>query len=914
MAQPIISIIGHSVVEDAGSIRYINFDITLSEPSVQTVQVSFRTIAGTALAGIDYAEDFGTITFAAGETSRTIQIRVWGDTADELDEHIALELYNPTGDAVFAGGVPTLRTTGIILDDDGTGSDRAVFVSDVRLVEGDAGTRQAVFEIRLSEPAATATSFTYSTVDGSALAGSDYTAKSGTVTFAVGQQSVFVSVDIRGDLGVEGSEQFSLAVAPVTPGIAATTGTAILLDDDSGTPVISVSGGSVVEDAASIRYINFDITLSEPSAQTVQVGFRTIAGTAQAGIDYAEDFGTVTFAAGQTSRTIQIRVWGDTVLEHNETLSLELYNPTAGARLAGGVVTLRAVGGIIEDDGNLPGTSGNDTLLGTPFADSLSGLAGNDVLEGNDGHDILSGGAGNDILRGGDGIDTLDGGDGSDQIDGGRAPDRIDGGAGTDVASYASSNAAVSVNLLTGRGSGGDAQGDVLAGIENLTGSSFADVLTGNAGANVLNGGAGADQMAGGAGNDTYVVDNAGDVVTEAGGGADTVQTSISWTLGANLESLTLIGAAAINGTGNTLANVITGNAAANVLSGGAGVDQLAGGAGNDTYVVGDAGDVATEAAGAGIDSVQAWVSWTLGANIETLTLLGGATSGTGNSLANVITGNALANTLNGGGGADQLAGGAGNDTYVVDNAGDVVTEAGGGADTVQASISWTLGANLENLALIGGGAINGTGNALANVITGNGAANVLRGGAGADVLNGGGGADTASYYDGAVGVVVDLAAGTGSGGDAQGDTLASIENVNGSQGNDTLIGNAGANVLNGWTGRDTLTGGAGADRFVLSSVTHSPAVPATRDTITDFGRIAGDRIDLSQIDANTTTAGGQAFVFIGSALYSAAGQLRFAQSGGQTIVAGDINGDRVSDFHIALNGTIALLSGDFVL
>uniref|UniRef100_UPI00313DC09B beta strand repeat-containing protein n=1 Tax=Inquilinus sp. OTU3971 TaxID=3043855 RepID=UPI00313DC09B len=627
--------------------------------------------------------------------------------------------------------------------------------------------------------------------------------------------------------------------------------------------------------------------------------------------------GTVTFAAGQTSRTIQIRVWGDTVLEHNETLSLELYNPTNGARLAGGVATLRAVGGIIEDDGNLPGTSGNDTILGTPFADSLSGLAGNDVLEGNDGHDTLSGGSGNDVLRGGDGIDTLDGGDGSDQIAGGRAPDRIDGGAGTDYASYASSSAGVSVNLLTGRGSSGDAQGDVLAGIENLLGSSFADVLTGNAGVNGLDGGAGADQMAGGAGNDTYVVDNAGDVVTEAAGaGADTVQASISWSIGTNLENLILIGAAALNGNGNSVANSLTGNAAANILNGGAGADQMAGGAGNDTYVVDNAGDVVTEAAGAGTDTVQASVSWTLGANLENLILTGAAAiNGTGNGLANSLSGNAAANILNGGAGADQMAGGAGNDTYVVDNAGDVATEAAGaGTDTAQAAITWSLGANLENLTLLGSGAINGTGNALANVITGNSGANVLRGGAGADVLNGGGGSDTASYYVATVGVVVDLAAGTGSGGDAQGDVLVSIENVNGSLANDTIIGNAGANVLNGWAGRDVLTGGGGADRFVLSSASYSPAATATRDIITDFTRAQGDRIDLSAIDANTAAAGDQAFVFIGSALYSAAGQLRFAQVGGQTVVAGDLNGDGASDFHIALNGTIALLAADFVL
>ncbi len=129
-----------------------------------------------------------------------------------------------------------------------------------------------------------------------------------------------------------------------------------------------------------------------------------------------------------------------------------------------------------------------------PFADSLSGLAGNDVLEGNDGHDILSGGAGNDILRGGDGIDTLDGGDGSDQIDGGRAPDpdrwrRRYGPRHLRLVQRRSLRS----DLLDRARRGGDAQGDVLAGIENLAGSSFADVLTGNAGANVLNGGAGAD-------------------------------------------------------------------------------------------------------------------------------------------------------------------------------------------------------------------------------------------------------------------------------------------------------------------------------------------------------------------------------------------------------------------------------------
>src|SRR5205085_2655038 len=268
----------------------------------------------------------------------------------------------------------------------------------------------------------------------------------------------------------------------------------------------------------------------------------------------------------------------------------------------------------------------------------------------------------------------------------------------------------------------------VLTGSANIngTGNASANSLTGNAGNNILDGGLGADAMAGGAGNDTFLVDNAGDTVSEnAGEGADTVQSSVSFTLGANIEGLTLTGTANLNATGNDIANALNGNAGNNVLNGGLGADVMTGGDGDDIYLVDNSGDKANEvSATGGNDLVQSSVSFALGANVERLTLTGtGNITAVGNALNNVLLGN------------------SGNDTYLVDDAGDVVTEASGaGTDTVQSAITYTLGANLEVLTLTGTANINGTGNALGNSLNGNAGANVLDGGGGADLMFGGNG------------------------------------------------------------------------------------------------------------------------------------------------------------------------------
>ncbi|MGL4960412.1 MAG: S8 family serine peptidase [Inquilinus sp.] len=279
------------------------------------------------------------------------------------------------------------------------------------------------------------------------------------------------------------------------------------------------------------------------------------------------------------------------------------------------------------------------------------------------------------------------------------------------------------------------------------------------------------------------------------------------------------------------------------------------------------------------------------------------------------IGADAARRTLADSNGVDTINGAALTGAAVIDLSGGTATIAG-------RAVAFAAGTVIEN-AISGDGSDQLTGGSGVNHLSSGRGNDVLRGGAGDDVLDGGLGVDLASYYGSWVKVVANLTTGTASGGDAQGDTLARIENLSGSQVGDALFGSAGANTLQGWWGddvlvgsggQDTLIGGVGADRFAYGSAWESP-VGAGSDRIADFSHAQGDRIDLAAFDANSGTAGNQAFVYIGAGLYSHhAGELRFAQSGGVTTIAGDINGDGVSDFHIRLTGTIALVVADFVL
>jgi serralysin len=446
------------------------------------------------------------------------------------------------------------------------------------------------------------------------------------------------------------------------------------------------------------------------------------------------------------------------------------------------------------------------TIFDNGGVDTLnySGFSANQVINLNaETFSSVGGYTGNVAIARGTVIENATGGSGNDTLIGNAANNVLNGGGGFDTVSYATATAGVTVSLSTTSAQNtGGAGVDTLIAIENLTGSAFADDLRGGALANTINGGAGNDRIVALGGND----------LLDGGAGADRI--------------------VALGGD--------------DTIDGGAGADFMRGGTGNDIYYVDNVNDKPIENAGEGVDTVMSSVTFALSLNIENLTLTGSAFRASGNNLSNHLVGTSGDNILNGGLNADVMTGGGGNDLYYVDNVSDTIVENnGGGRDRIYTSVSFTTGANVEDIFLRGASAINATGNALDNVLRGNSANNVLDGAAGADTYRGAGGADT----------------------------------------------------------------------FVFNDGDFAGLTPSTSDRIVDFSHAEGDRIDLTGVDANSTVFGDQSFLFIGSAdFHHIAGELRYQTINGNTYVYGDTNGDGAADFMIRLDGSHALVSGDFGL
>ncbi|MDQ0463476.1 Ca2+-binding RTX toxin-like protein [Caulobacter ginsengisoli] len=458
------------------------------------------------------------------------------------------------------------------------------------------------------------------------------------------------------------------------------------------------------------------------------------------------------------------------------------------------------------------GTIGIDAHDGGASADTLNGLAGDDTLNGLGGADHLNGADGADFLYGGTGVDTLDGGNNGDWLDGGT----------------------------------------------------------------------GADAMTGGAGDDSYIVDDFGDTTVEVGGeGSDVVYATVTWMLGSNIEKLILDGSGDIDGTGNSAANTIIGNSGVNTISGGDGDDLIKAGGGADT-VLGDlgndqllgqdgddrlsGGDGADRLDGGnGEDSLTGGIGNDVldgGAGIDSLNGGTGADQLNGGSENDTLIGDDGNDVLNGGLGADTMVGGLGDDSFYVDDAGDLIGEVvGQGTDTVRATATFTLAANVENLIQDGSGNIDATGNSLANALTGNGGANSLDGGAGDDVIKAGLGADT----------------------------------------------------LIGGTGNDILVGGGGLDTFVVTQASIRTSGAIEVDTVNDLIAGQGDRLDLSAIDADISTGGDDAFHLVGGFTHHA-GEMTLSFAAGVTTLQLDVNGDGRADYRMTIAGNVTGDSGGWLL
>jgi Ca2+-binding RTX toxin-like protein len=535
---------------------------------------------------------------------------------------------------------------------------------------------------------------------------------------------------------------------------------------------------------------------------------------------------------------------------------------------------------------------GNISGFGNGLANALVGNAGNNALSGGAGDDSLAGGAGSDVLRGGEGNDIYFLSDRSDLVE-----ER--GNHGRDVVacsfSYALTAHVENLTLLS------DA---AIAGI----GNELANVIRGNAGNNLLDGRAGADTLVGGLRNDTYRVDNGGDIVIERQAeGEDSVEASASFVLPDHVEILTLVGSASIAATGNAGDNRLLGNDGDNAINGRQGADVMRGGAGNDTYFVDNIGDLLIEAAIGGTDTVISELNHELASGLENLTLSGTAATGRGNGVDNIVVGNEGADLLaglggndrldggvdndtleggdgsdvlnggagndivSGGAGSDVLTGGAGDDSYLLTDRDDLVVERSNeGRDLVSSFFSYSLTAGVEDLTLLGSEALAATGNELANVIRGNSGDNVLDGGAGADTLVGGLRNDT-YRIDNSGDLVIERQAEGDDGVEASISFIlpdhveiltligsASIA-ATGNSGDNRLFGNNGDNAIDGGRGADVMRGGAGNDTYFVDNLGDLLIEASTGGTDTVISKVAFDLGDgLENLTLSGSAASGR--------------------------------------------------------
>ncbi|GCL44282.1 hypothetical protein NIES80_40090 [Dolichospermum planctonicum] len=798
-----------TILESDTNPQNVTYTVTLSTSSNQTITVNYATADGTATAGLDYISTNGTLTFAPGITTQTINIPILDDNLNEADEAFTLTLTSPNNvnlgtktsatttitdtltssvTTTLPAGVENLILTGTAAID-GTGNDGNNILtgnSADNTLTASAGNDtlnggDGVDTVDYSQLETSITLQAQGTVNKGALGTDTVQAEK----FIGNPDSVFDNVinagsnSINADLSTNSLTVFGLPAGDVTftvenfQDVTGSQGNDTIKGNNDTITGNNLNGSG--GDDTLIASAGNDTLTGGDGVDTVD--YRQLATSitlqAQGTVDKGT-FGTDTVEKaevfiGNSAFANVINAGSNSINADLSTNSLTVFGLPAGD------VTFT-----VENFQNVTGSQGNDTIKGNN--DTITG----NNLNGSGGDDTLIASVGNDTLTGGDGVDTVDYRQlatsitfqgqgtvnkddlGTDTVEAEVIIGNDDFTNAIDAASNTdnSINADLSANSLTVFGL---PAGDVTFTVVNfldVTGSQVNDIITGNDLDNTLNGGAGDDILIASQGNDALI----------GGDGVDIVD------YGQLATKITLQAQGTVNkgalGTDTVEAEVFIGNS-----------------------------DFAN-AINAGSNSINADLStnsltvFGLPAGDVTFTVVN-FQDVTGSQVNDIITGNDLDNTLNGGAGADVLSGGTGDDSYYVDNAGDIVKEnANEGNDTVFTTISYTLASNLENLTLLGTSAIKATGNGLNNSLTGNNAANTIDGGIGNDTLNGG-------------------------------------------RGNDILLGGVGA---------DDLTGGIGNDLIYLGA--NDNAVDTVRytaghgtDTIYQFVRgVNGDKIDFSGI------------------------------------------------------------------
>ena len=307
---PQLSIKGMTLTEGHGGASLATFTLRLSKPASQIVTVNYATRDGTATAGPDYMAASNLISFIPGQTTASIRIPILGDTVDEPDERVTVQLSNPVNAQLTGKGTASV----IITDDD---QPDLALIDSLSVTQGDSGSGTARLQVTLSAPSWQPVSVRYTTLDDTARAGLDYTAMSGTLTFQPGETRLNLDIPILADTTVEPDETLRLRLDGIR-NARLLNDTARITLRNNDLPTLAISNLTLTEGNTSATQATLQVTLSGTISQPVTVNYATADDTARAGSDYTASRGSLTFAPGETLKTVVIPVQGDTDAEPDE--------------------------------------------------------------------------------------------------------------------------------------------------------------------------------------------------------------------------------------------------------------------------------------------------------------------------------------------------------------------------------------------------------------------------------------------------------------------------------------------------------------------------------------------------------------------------------------------------------------------